>query len=689
MKDRSDYDVFISYSHLDNEPLFKDQEGWISSFHKAMEVRLGQLLGLKPSIWHDKVLQGNDKFNDEIVGKLSNTKIFLAVISPCYLQSQWCMRELREFIKAAGTGGGLHIGSKSRIFKVVKTFIPIAQHPDEIRELLGYEFFLRDEKGQCREFKPDSKSRFHQEFFDKLDEVASDICDLIKEIEGENPAQSEISIEALDRELIARGAQLYYEELFKFENSEGTPARDVIMARVKELYDTASPTSSNEALGIIDTWTLAKILMHKTRKAKENRRRGLWYNDYRMDYYSVPEIKAKKNADCVAAIMYKDNLINEKDGTSALKVKNYGEVFNLCEEEPFRDEPILAGRVCSGFLVKEDIIATAGHFVNDRNVRDLRIVFGYRKESSSTSYEWLKQIRSNNIYKGVEIIGRVLNRTGDRSDWALVQLDREVEGREVAVLSKDEVAYLQPVYVIGHPVGLPLKYAAGACVRGIARAYFVADLDVYMGNSGSPVFSSETHEVIGMVVRDDTRDFRWTPKGWVSIVYPNRHILSSGPQCTKVSKFYINKDYDDIGYVDKVAYSQKIPSIFISHSHRDKEFVNPLVIELENAGMNVWIYEKEIEVGDLISKRIEEGISKCDFFCLVISRNSVKSKWVEREYRTALNAQMSSGTTPKIIPLLNQDVEELPPLLKDIKYADFSRDYNNGLTQLLNAIKKH
>jgi len=103
MRDSNDYDLFISYPHLDNIPRFKDQKGWISSFHYSLDACLGELLGRKPRIWHDKILQGNDKFNDKIVSKLLKTKIFLAVISPSYLQSEWCMKELHEFIKAAKT----------------------------------------------------------------------------------------------------------------------------------------------------------------------------------------------------------------------------------------------------------------------------------------------------------------------------------------------------------------------------------------------------------------------------------------------------------------------------------------------------------------------------------------------------------------------------------------------------------
>jgi hypothetical protein len=296
------------------------------------------------------------------------------------------------------------------------------------------------------------------------------------------------------------------------------------------------------------------------------------------------------------------------------------------------------------------------------------------------------QVSNDNIYNCVEIIRIVYNPKGNKSSWALVQLDREVQGQEVAPLSKKDTSRAQPVYVIGHPRGLPLKYAAGARVRGLKEALFAADLDIYMGNGGSPVFNADTHDVVGIVTHGDPRDFRWTGKGWASIIYPNRDIPSKGPQCTRVSEFidYINKDNTDIDFVDEV----KDRQIFISYSHSDKKFVNRLTIDLENFGIKVWIDEKEIDVGDSISKKVEEGISGSDYFCLVISRHSVNSEWVEREYRTALNAQLSSGTTPKILPLLIQGVE-LPLLLKDIKYADFSKRYKSGLTRLLNAIKKY
>lgn len=45
-------DVFISYAHLDNQPLKDGGEGWISKSHRLLEVLLRKRLGVDPVIWH-------------------------------------------------------------------------------------------------------------------------------------------------------------------------------------------------------------------------------------------------------------------------------------------------------------------------------------------------------------------------------------------------------------------------------------------------------------------------------------------------------------------------------------------------------------------------------------------------------------------------------------------------------------
>lgn len=338
-----------------------------------------------------------------------------------------------------------------------------------------------------------------------------------------------LSFEELDRELIARGAQVPEEVQFTFKDSEGTPHRHAVMTTIKNLYHSAP--SPNQALNHISTWQLIETF--KLKIQEESDPRGVWGEDNRMDFYNIPDDQIKKNAGCVAAICLEKNLINKEKGFLILKVKNYGAVFNLCRQEPFRNQPISTGWLCTGFLVKEDIIATAGHCANENNVKDLRIVFGFKMLGASTSMTW---IPNEDIYKGIEIIGRAYNHS-NRDDWALVKLDRKVKGHPLAKLSEKPLYLNQPVYILGHPCGLPLKYSAGAKVCGIDESFFSADLNVYCGNSGSPVFDKYTHEVIGLVVRGDNQDFRWTGEGWRSIIYPHPDFHSKEPQCTRASQF--------------------------------------------------------------------------------------------------------------------------------------------------------
>jgi hypothetical protein len=75
-------DAFISYAHLDNVELIEGHKGWVSNLHRALEVRVAQLLGKQPQIWRDPKLQGNDFFAEALVDKLRRVAILVPVVSP-------------------------------------------------------------------------------------------------------------------------------------------------------------------------------------------------------------------------------------------------------------------------------------------------------------------------------------------------------------------------------------------------------------------------------------------------------------------------------------------------------------------------------------------------------------------------------------------------------------------------------
>jgi hypothetical protein len=177
--------IFISYAHIDNQTLTEGQQGWISEFHHALQVRLAQLRGDRPKIWRDLKLSGNDYFGDAIVKQLPNAALLVSVFSPRYVKSEWCLRELKEFYKAAEERGGVRVGDKCRIFKVIKTPVALAEQPEEIQGILGYEFFQTDPAGRPLEFDPKYGTEAEINYWTKLNDLAYDAYQLLDNLERE------------------------------------------------------------------------------------------------------------------------------------------------------------------------------------------------------------------------------------------------------------------------------------------------------------------------------------------------------------------------------------------------------------------------------------------------------------------------------------------------------------------------
>ncbi|MCY1081794.1 toll/interleukin-1 receptor domain-containing protein [Archangium lansingense] len=128
--------------------------------------------------------------------------------------------------------------------------------------------------------------------------------------------------------------------------------------------------------------------------------------------------------------------------------------------------------------------------------------------------------------------------------------------------------------------------------------------------------------------------------------------------------------------------------IFLAHSSEDKPFVRRLRESLMARGVKqVWVDEFEIQIGDSLIKKIQEGITKSEFVGVVLSPHSVASKWVERELESAMAMEVESRSV-KVLPLLIQKCE-LPPFLMPKLYADFTDEakYTTSVEKLLRRLE--
>jgi hypothetical protein len=137
------YDIFISYGHLDDEDPAGDVTGWVDLLVERLPRLVSNNLGYLPTVWRDeRSLRGNDLLTAAISEGVTTSLLLIPIVSPRYVQSDWCRRELDAFCQSEPPPGAPAF--RSRIFKVIKTpllFHLAKKEPEALRELIGYSFY--------------------------------------------------------------------------------------------------------------------------------------------------------------------------------------------------------------------------------------------------------------------------------------------------------------------------------------------------------------------------------------------------------------------------------------------------------------------------------------------------------------------------------------------------------------------
>jgi hypothetical protein len=176
-------DAFISYTHDNNLLRDQDGNGWVDNFHQHLEVHLLQFAGRKVAIWRDPQMAGNAPIRKSLLDRIKGADALIAILSPGYIRSTWCMSELREFCALAEEQmGGLHLNGRSRIFVIVIIPPDGNEYPTEIADQMRYEFFeINSKTKRPVEFRADIRNR-DERYWLKLQEVAWDLKELLREL---------------------------------------------------------------------------------------------------------------------------------------------------------------------------------------------------------------------------------------------------------------------------------------------------------------------------------------------------------------------------------------------------------------------------------------------------------------------------------------------------------------------------
>lgn len=126
-------------------------------------------------------------------------------------------------------------------------------------------------------------------------------------------------------------------------------------------------------------------------------------------------------------------------------------------------------------------------------------------------------------------------------------------------------------------------------------------------------------------------------------------------------------------------------NIFISYSHEDHGYASLIEQQLTRAGHTVWQDSKKLRAGDNILTKINEGMKSADALIVIVSKNSLNSKWVKHEFSAMAFGDISNNRR-RIIPVLI-DKSSVPSYLSNYLYLDFSSSVDLGLQKLLTALE--
>jgi hypothetical protein len=106
--------------------------------------------------------------------------------------------------------------------------------------------------------------------------------------------------------------------------------------------------------------------------------------------------------------------------------------------------------------------------------------------------------------------------------------------------------------------------------------------------------------------------------------------------------------------MDKNMSVLKKPRVFLSHSSKDKKFIERLSSHLRKSKIEPWLDTEEIRDGKPLLKVIfEDGLPTCDIIIVYLTENSIKSRMVEKEIDAALIAQLADNKI-SFIPYVNK-----------------------------------
>ncbi|MCH9639111.1 MAG: toll/interleukin-1 receptor domain-containing protein [Betaproteobacteria bacterium] len=122
--------------------------------------------------------------------------------------------------------------------------------------------------------------------------------------------------------------------------------------------------------------------------------------------------------------------------------------------------------------------------------------------------------------------------------------------------------------------------------------------------------------------------------------------------------------------------------VFLSHSSKNKEITEKVAETLRNHNISVWYSETNIKGAQQWHDEIGRALRRCDWFIILLSGESISSKWVKMELGYALrHSQYDEHILPVVIE--DCDYESLSWTLGLFQMADLRNNIEDGYQEIL------
>lgn len=128
--------------------------------------------------------------------------------------------------------------------------------------------------------------------------------------------------------------------------------------------------------------------------------------------------------------------------------------------------------------------------------------------------------------------------------------------------------------------------------------------------------------------------------------------------------------------------------MFVSYAHADAAFVHELATNLHELGLDVFLDAWELGPGEIVQRRLEQGLRESRAGMLIVSAASVGRPWVMEEYAVLLGKAVTHGQP--LIPVVIE-AAQMPEMLGTRLWVDFRGKtgdaYATELERLARAVR--